>query len=161
MKNRKINTNLLHDEDYVVLTMPDGSSHSIWLPRSKYTDENINKISNVVFDEWSKESKEKPGLFGHIKLEQKCPKCGDTLYGKYNRSYVRCWCFICGYRELKKIKNEIQISGSYSYRILPVITNSFTKNGYVIKSSWRTMAGAPPIGHLMEKDGAFIELRCC
>ena len=82
---------------HVLFSMPNGSQIGLWIKK----DETFKEASNKFFDNWYKVTKEKPELFGHIILDEKCPKCGERLHAKKYEDATYKWCPNCHLEEIK------------------------------------------------------------
>ena len=81
------------------LCMPDGMICSV----SVFEGEDAEKKMKDFIDNWYKVTKDKPDVFEHFTIKERCPKCGGELRAKIHQDCCSIWCVnypYCDYQEL-------------------------------------------------------------
>lgn len=70
------------------LCMPDGMICSI----SVFEGEDPDKKMKEFIENWYKVTKDKPNVFEHFTIKEKCPRCGGELRAKIHKDCCSIWC---------------------------------------------------------------------
>ena len=81
------------------LCMPDGMICSVSVLEGEDPDKKMKDFIN----NWYKVTKDKPDVFEHFTIKERCPKCGGELRAKIHQDCCSIWCVNypnCDYQEL-------------------------------------------------------------